>query len=66
MEKFFKVKIKELTLDPNSGKQKKTTYSVLVRAEDVDKASEKTKEKEFGGEWEIASISDSGISEVWD
>lgn len=65
-EKWFKSKINFLFTD-DKGKEKKTPIIIFVQANDINHSREKLVEqmKQSMADWEIASISDTKILEVF-
>lgn len=66
-DKWFKVKINYLTIDEKSGKEKKSPIYVLVQAESVEDAKNKTDTGMKGtmADYEIESISETKILDVY-
>ena len=66
-DRYYLVKVNFITLDENSGVEKKTVSQILVQASDFDDAVEKFKEGMKGtmADYEIGSISETMIMDVF-
>jgi len=66
-DKYFKAKLVFITLDEKSGKEKKTTSSILVQAGTLEKAVEGIKEGMKGSmmDYQIASVAETAIMDVF-
>jgi len=65
-DRYYLVKVNFITLDENSGVEKKTVSQILVQASDFEDAVEKFKEGMKGtmADYEIGSISETMIMDV--
>ena len=63
--KYFKAKIKEIIFDESAGKEKKIAFNVLVIAESIDAVNEIVSTEMNGANYELVSIVDSGISDIY-
>ena len=66
-DRYYLVKVNFITLDENSGVEKKTVSQILVQASDFEDAVEKFKEGMKGtmADYEIGSISETMIMDVF-
>lgn len=66
-DRFYLVKVNFITLDENSGVEKKTVSQILVQASDFEDAVDKFKEGMKGtmADYEIASIAETMIMDVY-
>ena len=66
-DRYYLVKVNFITLDENSGVEKKTVSQILVQASDFEDAVEKFKEGMKGSmaDFEIGSISETMIMDVF-
>ena len=66
-EFFFKAKVNEITVNEKSGKEKKSSWQALIRANDIDDAKEKLTDFQKGtmSDWELGSISETPIIDVF-
>ncbi len=66
-DRYYLVKVNFITLDENSGVEKKTISQILVQASDFEDAVEKFKEGMKGtmADYEIGSISETMIMDVF-
>ena len=66
-DKWFKCKLYFITLDEKSGKEKKTSTTILVQASDLRDAVKRLDEGMKGtmADYEIASVSDTSILDVF-
>lgn len=66
-DRFYLVKVNFITLDENSGIEKKTVSQILVQASDFEDAVEKFKEGMKGtmADYEIGSIAETMIMDVF-
>lgn len=66
-DRYYLVKVNFITLDENSGVEKKTTSQILVQASDFEDAVEKFKEGMKGSmaDYEIGAISETMIMDVF-
>lgn len=66
-DRYYLVKVNFITLDENSGVEKKTTSQILVQAADFDSALENFKEGMKGtmADYEIGSITETMIMDVF-
>lgn len=66
-DRYYLVKVNFITLDENSGVEKKTVSQILVQASDFEDAVEKFKEGMKGSmaDYEIGSISETMIMDVF-
>ncbi len=64
--KFYHVRIAETTIDERTGRERKTTSSILVQADDIDMARRNVREALYGTmtDYDIVSISKTKICEV--
>ena len=66
-ERYYQVKVNFITLDENSGVEKKTSTLILVQAADFDSALSNFKEGMKGtmADYEIASITETMLMDVF-
>lgn len=66
-DKFFKVKISIITLDEESGKERRTAASLLVQASDIPNALERMRESMKGYllDFDIVNVADTKIMDVY-
>ncbi|MCQ2206403.1 MAG: DUF4494 domain-containing protein [Bacteroidaceae bacterium] len=66
-DKFFKVKISIITLDEESGKERRTAANLLVQASDIPNALERMRERMKGYmlDFDIATVADTKIMDVY-
>lgn len=66
-DRYYLVKVNFISLDENSGVEKKTTNQILVQASDFEDAVDKFKEGMKGSmaDYEIASITETMIMDVF-
>lgn len=66
-DRYYLVKVNFITLDENSGVEKKTTSQILVQASDFEDAVEKFKEGMKGSmaDYEIGAITETMIMDVF-
>lgn len=64
---FFKLKISYVSVDADSGKEKKISENYLVQADSIKDAIEKTEQRMEGSivEWEIASAAKTTVVDVF-
>lgn len=66
-DKFFKVKISIITLDEESGKERRTNATLLVQASDIPNALERMREsmKDYMLDFDIVNVADTKIMDVY-
>lgn len=66
-DKFFKVKISIITLDEESGKERKTSATLLVQASDIPNALDRMREsmKDYMLDFDIVNVADTKIMDVY-
>ena len=66
-DRWFKARIAYITLDEKSGVEKRTVQSALIQANDFHRALSRLDEgmKSTLGEWEIVSITETAIIDVF-
>lgn len=66
-DRFYKVKVAYITLDENTGAEKSTTHSILVKADDFHEAYDRFIERMKGSlaDYEILSIAETSITDYF-
>ena len=66
-EKWYNCKLVFITLDEKSGKEKKSSYNILVQADSIDEGKKQLVEHMQGSmqDWELKSITETNIVDVY-